>query len=74
MTKSIEKSRIFENRNDELTEDIDDEDDEEALEQCKTLYAMKNQGSSRVHPQAQPVQKSPKKKCEECPQPGLTVK
>ena len=66
LTKSIEQSRIFENSNDELTEDIDDEDDEEALEQCKTLYAMKNQGSSRVHPQAQPVQKNPKKKCDEC--------
>ena len=36
------------------------------MEQCKTLHAMKNMGSHRLTPQAQPVKKIPMFKCGEC--------
>ena len=62
LTKSIEQFR----KNNEERNGVDSEDDDEDIEQCKTLHTMKNMGSHRSTPQAQPVQKIPLFKCGEC--------
>ena len=60
LTKSIEKSWIPD------VDEENDENDKENIEQCKTLHAMKNMGSDRFTPQAQPVKRISLFKCGEC--------
>ena len=45
---------------------LGDNETAEEIEQCKTLHAMKNMGSDRLTPQAQPVRKISLFKCGEC--------
>ena len=66
LTKAMDENKRPENAKTNTKNRADVNDDDDDLVQCKTLHAMKSLGSDRITPQAQPVQRKPLIKCDEC--------